>query len=253
MDDKTQTKVDDFLDGYEDRKESKLDRAERFAENARTRSGEHRAASSALVDQIPMGQPILVGHHSEKGHRKAVERSAKHMDKSVEEGRKAYRWDSRVNAIANDRSIHYDDPEAAEKIEARIAQLEEKQVLYKAINKAHKAFLKKPASLEKASLSDKVKETVRTFKPDAIHSKPFPAYVTSNNSANIRRFKKRLEGLARQREMAVNGRWMLYVKYDGKCSECGTAIAKGQSRAYWVRAERALYCEDCGKKIEAGE
>ncbi len=251
MDEATQAKVDDFLAGYEDRKESKLERAERFAENAKARAGAHRGASNALVENIPMGQPILVGHHSEKAHRGTLERSRNHMFKSVEDSEKAARWENRADAIASDRSIHYDDPEAATKINARVKQLEAKQETMKAINKAYRAFVKRPASLDSAPLSEKMKQVVRRYTPDVAHKRPFPSYALTNNSANIRRLKKRLEQLPRQREQAVNGRWLLYVKHDGKCAECGAEIKQGSGRAYWVKAEHALYCQVCGESMEA--
>lgn len=40
--------------------------------------------SSELVEDIPMGQPILVGHHSEGRHRRTLERSQNAMFKSVD-------------------------------------------------------------------------------------------------------------------------------------------------------------------------
>lgn len=249
MDDATQAKVDDFLAGYDERKERKLERAERFADNADKRAHEHWKTSQALVAGIPMGQPVLVGHHSEKRHRRTLQRSDAHMGKACEEHKKAKRWAGRAEGIANDRSIHYDDPEAAEKLQARIEQLEAKQELYKAMNKAYRAFLKRPESLDSAPLSDAMKDTVRNFKPAVCVDRPFPSYVLTNNSANIRRLKKRLERLPRQREQAVNGRWLYYVKRDGRCAECGAEIKQGPGKAYWVRAERALYCETCGQAM----
>ncbi|MDD5240045.1 MAG: DUF3560 domain-containing protein [Candidatus Nanoarchaeia archaeon] len=38
-----------------------------------------------IMDNIPFGQPILVGHHSEKHHRSDLHKAEKHFEKSVEE------------------------------------------------------------------------------------------------------------------------------------------------------------------------
>lgn len=47
------------------------------------------AAADAITDGIPMGQPILVGHHSERGHRRALKTADAHMRKSLEVEREA--------------------------------------------------------------------------------------------------------------------------------------------------------------------
>lgn len=64
------------------------DRAERLAERAE----KHQAAGDAAFAQverihnmIPMGQPILVGHHSEGRHRKDLDRIDRNMRKSIDE------------------------------------------------------------------------------------------------------------------------------------------------------------------------
>lgn len=45
---------------------------------------------------IPLGQPILVGHHSEKRHRRAIEKADNAMRKSVEETEKAEAYNRRA-------------------------------------------------------------------------------------------------------------------------------------------------------------
>ena len=77
------------------------DRAERYAtyaEHAKQRATDAVRRSDALIEHIPMGQPILVGHHSEKRHRKTLERSRNLMFQSLEEQRKADHWHDRAGA-----------------------------------------------------------------------------------------------------------------------------------------------------------
>ena len=53
------------------------DRAERYADLAEKRQAEAEEAGSrarAIADCIPMGQPIMIGHHSEKRHRRDLAR-----------------------------------------------------------------------------------------------------------------------------------------------------------------------------------
>ena len=64
--------------------EAAADRAE-----DRANAAYGRADMSESATGIPFGQPILVGHHSEKRHRAAIARSDAAMRKSVDEGKKA--------------------------------------------------------------------------------------------------------------------------------------------------------------------
>lgn len=71
------------------RKLEKAARYESYAINAEKRSTNRYERASTIGSMIPMGQPILCGHHSEKRHRKDLERIDNNMRKSVEESKKA--------------------------------------------------------------------------------------------------------------------------------------------------------------------
>ena len=78
---------------------SKVDRYREYAANARRRSSEAYEASHAAVENIPFGQPILVGHHSENRHRRALKLQDSRMQKSIEEDQKAAYWNSRADRV----------------------------------------------------------------------------------------------------------------------------------------------------------
>ncbi len=62
------------------------ERSERFSEYSvsRTEDADHaQKAVTAIADAIPFGQPILIGHHSEGRHRKAIERIDNGMRRAV--------------------------------------------------------------------------------------------------------------------------------------------------------------------------
>lgn len=62
------------------------ERAERLgarSEKLAGKAAEHLGASHRITGAIPFGQPILVGHHSEKRHRAALAKSHAHMDKGL--------------------------------------------------------------------------------------------------------------------------------------------------------------------------
>jgi hypothetical protein len=80
------------------------ERAERLDERAEKQSAEAERryeASSRIADSIPLGQPILVGHHSEKRHRRDLARIDGHMRASIEEREKASSLSERAEGSAH--------------------------------------------------------------------------------------------------------------------------------------------------------
>ena len=93
-----------FAEAEAERTQRAEDRADRFADRAdraTERSNSRYEASHAVIASIPPGQPILVGHHSERGHRRALARSDAHMRASIDEGNKAEYFERRADASAN--------------------------------------------------------------------------------------------------------------------------------------------------------
>ena len=75
------------------------DRAERFDEYADKRAADAKAARDAvarIADNIPLGQPILVGHHSERSARRDAERIENGMRRAVKMWDTASYWQSRA-------------------------------------------------------------------------------------------------------------------------------------------------------------
>jgi len=66
-----------------DRAEAKADRLENMANRDKAGSESAHTAVSAIANGIPLGQPILVGHHSEARARRDAERIQKGMKKAV--------------------------------------------------------------------------------------------------------------------------------------------------------------------------
>lgn len=90
------------------------------------------------------------------------------------------------------------DSDAVERLKAKIVKAEAEQARMKAINAAHKKFLKNSASLDASDLSDEVKEVIRSYKPHySWEPHPYPPYAMTNNNGNIRRMKERLESISR--------------------------------------------------------
>lgn len=117
---------------YEERQERKKELYQERVEQAEQRSQAHYKRRNDLASAIPMGQPILLGHHSEKRHRKDLDRIDNEMRKSIQESEKADYYRNKVDNIDNSKAISSDDPKAIEKLQARIEELEKAKVEVKA-------------------------------------------------------------------------------------------------------------------------
>lgn len=123
-----------------ERMERRLALRREWADKAASRSEDRFEAAHAISDKIPMGQPILVGHHSERHARRDIARIDANMSKGVEEHKLAERHTSKADNIerALDRTIYDDDPDAIERLEARIKEREESAEMAVRINKAYR-------------------------------------------------------------------------------------------------------------------
>lgn len=84
----------------------KAERYEAWGASAQKKSTQYFEQSHRITEHIPLGQPILVGHHSERRHRRDLDKSWNAMGKSVEfskkadghESKAAY-WERRADTI----------------------------------------------------------------------------------------------------------------------------------------------------------
>lgn len=98
------TRVDGL--NSQQRATTKAGKLEGYASNADNRSNAAWEASKEGRDFLSLGEPIKIGHHSERRHRKLIERNWARMGKAVAESEKAeeYRrraeyWEERANKI----------------------------------------------------------------------------------------------------------------------------------------------------------
>ena len=82
-----------------ERKPEKAARYESYAINAEARSESCYKRASTIGAMIPMGQPILINHYSEKRHRKDIERIDSNMRKSIEESKKAEYFSDKADLL----------------------------------------------------------------------------------------------------------------------------------------------------------
>ena len=165
-------------------------------------------AASRILDCIPLGQPILVGHHSERRHRSDLDRADRAMRKSVECDKRAQELRQKAHAVGTG-GVSSDDPEAVQKLKSKLAELERTQSFRKKVNEAWRKA-GKPAPDAGPVVWDKVGElagidlaAVRALRLDMARSwswmpsAPFPNYSLSNLSSEIRRVRVRIDLLDR--------------------------------------------------------
>jgi len=178
---------------YEEKQQAKLERFQELASKNKQDSISSWESSNKMLEVIPFGQPILVGHHSESAHRNLIKRSWAKMDKSIELSEKAEYYENKVENILNPRAISSDDENAITKLEEKKKNLEESRDEMKRINKE----FKKTKDLSKVEMSENIrKEALGNLKCwGGVYGSPFPSYSLTNLGANIRNIDKRIEHL----------------------------------------------------------
>ena len=204
---------------YEEKQEAKKNYYEKKAAQARAKSNAECNIASNMGKNIPMGQPILIGHHSENRDRRYREQMGKHMDNSIKEMKKAEYYDCKAESVGMG-GISSDDPDAIEKLQAKLDKLQKSQERMKAANKAIriKDIEKGNAKLIRQGFTQEQIEKVRT--PDFCGRIGFPSYALQNNNAKIDRLKKRIESLkkAADREpVTVEKEGYTYKEEDNRC------------------------------------
>jgi hypothetical protein len=177
---------------YRERRLRKADRLRGWAGKRDAKAVTAQRRVHAITDNIPLGQPILVGHHSERHARRDQERVESGMRATIEHGRKANDFRSRADNIeaAAGKAIYSDDPDAIEQIVERIAGLEAQRARMKVINAETK---KGPGWVDRIvpPLTSKEKRDLE-MAAQFNGVLGYPAYAFSNLSGNISRQRKRL-------------------------------------------------------------
>lgn len=184
-----------------ERLERKLEKRAEWSEKAERRAEQRNEASHRAVDGIPFGQPILIGHHSEKRHRAALHRAQTNATKAYEERQLAEHHRSKADGLEMqlDRTVFSDDPDAIEQLQAKVAALRAENDRDKAMN-AH--YRKHKTMKGHGTLSDE-----RAAKLDADilatwDKRPVPQYRFSNRSATIRKAEERIKWITQQQARA---------------------------------------------------
>jgi hypothetical protein len=182
---------------YEEHKQVRIDRYIELKHKATERSTQCFEESHKMVENIPFGQPILVGHHSEKAHRNLLNRSWNKMEKGVEESRKAEYYADKAEAAIKNHAISSDDPEAIDKLRKKIARAEKNRELMKAANKIIKSAKKTEDQKREELIGLGISQNTVSYllHPPFGNKQGYQSFNLTNNNANIRRMQERLTHL----------------------------------------------------------
>lgn len=233
---------------YQARLEVKRNRLLERAEEARNQQTSLLNKSVALTRHIPIGQPILRGHHSEGAHLRVIRQLHAIDGKSVEAGQRAMELEMRAERVG-EGGISSADPDALAQLRAQLAELEAAQARMKAANLV----------LRKLKTAEERLQALQEMGIDAVSAGSVArigkyTYHLTNNASNMRRISARiaeLEALAATEAVEIEGQGWRYeedtdegrviLTFSGKPDEetrqklKGHAFRWAPSRGEWVR------------------
>ena len=162
------------LNPYEQKKAARIERQRTRAGKLRAGAEAAHSKAKAIGDMIPMGQPILVGHHSQRRHERDLGKIDKAMGKTVELTRAAEALERRVcDRAERSHAVSSDDPEAVTKLKAKLEEAEKGRTRMRDANAAIRAGGDVAARLKGLGFGDKTVEEL--LKPDPMGRIGFPA------------------------------------------------------------------------------
>jgi DNA repair exonuclease SbcCD ATPase subunit len=220
---------------YRERREARAERLREWAEKRERDAG-----------AILQSHERYRGDHAfnfQPGHIPERARVIAQADRAFESLGKAGEMASKAANIeaATDNAIYSDDVDAVERLEARIAELEQERDRWKAYNRSCKK-----GAPDLTVLDDAQRANVATIQRVCAYQLGKHGEITYTNlSANITRNRKRLEELRRRAVMVEagdrgHGRPML-SRYAGVCSVCDGPIERGAEIVYYRMTREALH------------
>ena len=181
---------------YEEKKQARIGRYLDRAETLEAESDALFNAGSQMLNAIPLGQPMLTDHHSYKSDRAYRTRAVGKIDKSMEVREKAEYYRKKAEAAQNNTAIYAGDPAALDKLKEKLEKHEAAQDHMKKAN----AYYRKHGTMRgfEGISDDKAEQIDQEIKSDYSWAQvPYAPYQLSNNNAEIRRLRKRIESLTR--------------------------------------------------------
>jgi hypothetical protein len=180
-----------------ERREARAARLTTWAAARDARAAASLDAAHREAQAIPFGQPILVGHHSERADRRTRDRIAGRMGRAVEDLAAAERMRARAASIRAqaERAIYSDDEDAVERLAVKLEELEASRARVKAYNASCRRGAPDTSLLsedERAQLLSSLQFSAHQCKGGAM-----PSWFLTNLTGRIAATRKRLAELSR--------------------------------------------------------
>jgi hypothetical protein len=181
--------------------ERRLERRLEWAESRDRKSDVAFDRARRIADNIPLGQPILVGHHSERHARADQKRIENGMRAGCESMEMAKTHRSKASGIERqlEHSVFTDDADAIEQLEARIAVNEAERDRRKKVNTLYRKGDAEGLAALGLNLESLTAEIQKLHSWDR---QPYPAYSLTNLGARIRSDRERIAEVKRRRALA---------------------------------------------------
>lgn len=186
-----------------ERLENKLERREQWAESRHADAERRSATASQMAKAIPLGQPMLVGHHSYKRDRNYRERIGRNFEKAHESEKMARHHESKAAGLEAqlDRSIFSDDENACVALKARIEERTAKRARMVLINKLYRKG--DDQGLRQIGLSlQLLREKIASLPAPYCNGAPYESYTLSNLSGRIRADRERIKTIKARQALA---------------------------------------------------
>ena len=242
------------MNSYEAKQEARRQRYLDRAANAEKEFEATHERAHQMAQTIPFGQPILVGHHSEKRDRNFRNKIHDTFGKAFAALDKAKHYEDKAASVGRG-GISSDDPDAIKKLRAELANAENSHAKMKAANVAIRKNATQEARLAAlVEIGFSETDAKELIVPNCMGHVGFASYSLSNSNANMTRIKKRIAELERTanrqtkeeeaegytyREDTEENRVMFI--FDGKPDEDVRQILKSHGfkwsprRSAWVR------------------
>lgn len=184
------------LNPHEQKIAARIERQRAKAAGLRLAAGDAQARARAIGAAIPPGQPVLVGHHSQRRHERDLARMDRAMRKSIELGAAATRLERRAARAEAHPVISSDDPEAVPKLRLKLEDLDRQREKMRAANAAIRAGGDAQARL--VALGFSKERAAKLLQPDALGNVGFPAYALRNAASERTRLTARIQDLERR-------------------------------------------------------
>lgn len=124
------TRADGF--NHQERARRKAEKLQGYSSNAENRSTKAWEASQEGRDFLSLGEPIKIGHHSERRHRALIQRNWDRMGKSVAEAEKAKDYQRRAEYWQDKaNTINLSQPESLNFFEFKLEQAKKRHQFLK--------------------------------------------------------------------------------------------------------------------------